>query len=78
MDWQGFASQLVALLLPDKTWGLGEFEKSDKAALLAECREAAKTDVRLEALAQDRLVRLQRRNSALAKLSQAEREALGV
>lgn len=49
MDWQDFASQLVALLLPQRSFAPGEFENADKQALLAECTAAAATDARAEA-----------------------------
>jgi hypothetical protein len=47
MDWQEFASRLVALLL-QRGFAPGEFEAADKNALLAECRAAAATDMRRE------------------------------
>jgi hypothetical protein len=48
MDWQDFASRLVALLLPRRGFAPGEFDAADKDALLAECRAAAATDTRSE------------------------------
>lgn len=78
MDWQAFSSQLVAMLLPHKTWPPGTFENADRAALLAECRAAAKTDARLELASQEVAAKVQRREAALSRLTADERRELGI
>lgn len=85
MDWQDRCSQLVALLLTERTFAPGEFEAIDNvqwALLMQECRDAAKTDGRLEALDRARKSAEESRRAALAKIragespTQTELEAL--
>lgn len=80
-NWQGRCSRLVALLLPDRSFKAGEFEKLDDpawAALEADFRNAAKTDARLALTEQAIEDRKAAKAAALAKLTTTEREALGL
>ena len=74
-DWQGRASQLINLIDPERSFRAGEFEAMDNeawAALVAELRDKAKTDARLELAAQEAKVRQTARDAARAKAAAGE------
>jgi len=79
MDWQGRASELVNLIDPTKSFRAGEFENlsdSDWRDLVNDLRDKARVDDKLELARQDREAREALRESALAKLTPEELEAL--
>lgn len=81
MDWQGRASQLVSLIDPERGFAAGEFESLDDkawAALVAELRGKALTNEKIELVRQSEAQKIADKQTALAKLTAKEREALGV
>lgn len=81
MDWQGRASQLVNLIDPERPFRAGEFEALDDeawATLVAELRGKALTNEKLDEVRQREEARQAQRTAAMAKLSPAERTALGL
>ncbi len=80
-DWQGRCSQLTGIIFPTRSFGPGAFEQlsdTDWSNLIAEAREAIKTDARLELAAQVLQSRQALAQAALAKLSPQERDALRI
>jgi len=79
MDWQGRASELVNLIDPTRSFRAGEFESltdEEWSDLVTELRVKARVDDKLELARQDREAREALRESALAKLTPEELEAL--
>lgn len=81
MDWQARSSQLVNLIDPQRSFKAGEFEKLDEAAwaaLVQELRGKALTNEKLELARQAEAQKAADRQAALAKLTQKDRESLGL
>lgn len=81
MDWQARAAQLVDIIDPGRFFGPRVFENLDDAAweaLVVELRGKALTEEKLALARQAEAQKAADRQAALAKLTQKDRESLGL